>query len=85
MVRHSLALGYGSFAREKELPGRMLACLENQMKKSIRTKKRHGSQTPTCRPFSYAVAPQPFARQSDFTRLAGGTMPFIRRYSIICP
>jgi hypothetical protein len=25
------------------------------------------------------------AGQSDFARLAGGTMPFIRRYSTICP
>jgi hypothetical protein len=25
------------------------------------------------------------ARQSDLPRLAGGTIPFIRRYSIICP
>jgi hypothetical protein len=26
-----------------------------------------------------------YLAQSDFPRLAGGTMPFIRKYSTICP
>jgi hypothetical protein len=29
--------------------------------------------------------PDSFAHQSDFARLAGGTIPFMRKYSTICP